>query len=1682
MLDSTVKNMLFLYVDHLVCLSMENGDRIEGELLAVEEDAVALLKEGEVKRYSFAELTDVRYVGNLTDYRTFAGTGEIDNTFVFDISACSDETIIEKIKYQEYNCTMSCHLVFDMQIKAADIRVERFYHVRNMDILGKSNYLYTFTNGTCLSGMLMESGETYSLVCNNRTIMEFDWKEVEDITRQPVINDEITVYMKTGEVYSGIVCAAQQEFCNIMLGRTQLQKIRYAEMKRLFFHGEVTECMPGKHGVVDNIYRCKYPHYLQSMEQAKLFQYGAKVMYMVGINQRAQVAKEVEVLISETEKAEAEHKIGIILTIGPITQTGSSQKWFGYIGNKYVMQSCGEPVRGDLVFYPDAQLFTRSLNLQENIYVVRYTPTGQLNERGQQPVTILEMVEAIPKKYIGMVEIVDGVIVKTPLYQAVIGGSLTGSVYKNKEVEIICKDGSTCTGIVAEHNEKGFTLHNGELIDYTRIENVRIFDRVSSYGDNGVGFTVSGLRFHVNDSALDMESVEMLAANVRISYVLANNLSGNDRKVLWKFFNIVEMKVWKDSVQKPVEQPEGDSEQKIKELPEKSPVQEIAVLSEKDNGMLLKQRFGEIPGGIEGGYGILHKDFRNPKVVYVNSTYRNPRLTTEKCGKGLPFNAAEVKIHAEELFVPGDFYIVRYKEVSGEAYRYEIEFVGKIRKSPSLMAIDIEDSNRLFIRIQEGVSAIPQKPVVYQNSVPEVTDGETVFYEYERILGNAEANYYGLTMEAVIHAAEKAGLSITDQDIAVWRFGVLENKDYAMTIGILNRGVEFELSLVEQKAFNILKTAKRKMMVAFTCKNGKIAKVKLVPDEVLKLLCWQKGTVTSCGANDKHIIIDKKIVHYLSVRSDGLVNNYAKNGRLEKEEVYVKVVHYAEWGEKKRLVSAAAEIHLQVEMADILYNTTQNRYMAYRNQTQFVALEDVSSENLAALKNTSVGVRFVPEPGSNQLKAYLMDKITEKISPEENFQRKVEALRDDFKKAAGSLDIYRSTAECLAGRTEYLLKELSGDREELFHVLVELKELSGNLAAKQGSDYTVFQLVLEKAAGDISEMQRALKWETEVEQILAELLDRLEAMVGKDLNDLYKKSAPKISCRPNVTEIGKSEQYLYILLSNEGNKQPAAKVRVILEATELPDGMLQREVELTAALEAGAEAIQVPFRLAVSDFNGDGFLVNWTIKYQCITGYQDGRNELGDLSTEGTFELLIANGEQNKNREAKNPYEEPAKGMPLKTREMFFGRVRQLVNFWNHVLDKETGKLVPGKMTIIYGLRRSGKSSLVHQIMNTLNTNEMAADVRQNEDLEIAWKETEKPYVIYFRNMGGDFTYYQEPLWFEQSLYFAIMDQLGRQIPGELKQELLAECGCIRESEKSSAARMSLDKIIENPVTMKLQFKKFIEGFRRLDQDRHKLVLIMDEFTTLCVKAANYTAEGYKNWENVPTFINSFADMGFIQIVIGHSYMMTSLERLGILNQTVENIDQLKLEVSELDSVEAKKLIIEPMESAFGCKPFDSTMGVKAVENLLDLSGRLPLMIMRLCNRLFEYFRRSDSARIVTDDVQNMLLHWFKDQESVTKFNTSIFDVLIEEDSVGGCLEDRDTWKFLEHVAKLSMKSANRDCDAEEAFKTCESLAKERCETIAKELDKRGVISREDGRIKIFVGLFGKYNQYKKGW
>lgn len=294
------------------------------------------------------------------------------------------------------------------------------------------------------------------------------------------------------------------------------------------------------------------------------------------------------------------------------------------------------------------------------------------------------------------------------------------------------------------------------------------------------------------------------------------------------------------------------------------------------------------------------------------------------------------------------------------------------------------------------------------------------------------------------------------------------------------------------------------------------------------------------------------------------------------------------------------------------------------------------------------------------------------------------------------------------------------------------------------------------------------------------------------------------------------------------------------------------------------------------------------------------------------------------------------------------------------------------KSFIIYGQRRSGKSTVLHHVWKKLQESKQCFVVKMSV-LSLSGKDNDEQSFL------GD-------------LYFQILTEISRQI--KLENRVVYR--------KVFGYNLECDEFLNNP---NMRFTYYLDKVKdvlleELGYKEDRIILIIDEFTTLYQEILdNHITD---------TFIKKtkeLSESGSITFVVsGHDVMPKFWERfpneLGIFK---------KEPVTSIDEKSARELVEEPVWDKDNDR---SRFEQDAVTRIIELSGYNPFYIQILCAEIVDYALKN-SIPVITEYDVNVVVNRMTSSE--TKLRRGDFDNLIPV---------KDNKVFHERVFELSIDDA----------------------------------------------------------
>lgn len=443
----------------------------------------------------------------------------------------------------------------------------------------------------------------------------------------------------------------------------------------------------------------------------------------------------------------------------------------------------------------------------------------------------------------------------------------------------------------------------------------------------------------------------------------------------------------------------------------------------------------------------------------------------------------------------------------------------------------------------------------------------------------------------------------------------------------------------------------------------------------------------------------------------------------------------------------------------------------------------------------------------------------------------------------------------------------------------------------------------------------------------------------------------------------------------------------------------------------GGSKVSCAFTLRPSLFSSDNIEIEYTFDYYDVRKILRSKHDKIYFSLNKGYDYV----------DFDNPFIAHIRSNAVKDKSMFKGRDEIIDTICKYVLEDYRG-------FVLYGQKRSGKSSVLYHITQRLRAGHIAFAVDFTLGSSIVEDiETEKDSLA--------------------NLFYTITSEINRAIKEEDKS-VYKECGChiIRRNEFNDYPDQT--------------FKEYLDFFReiivdKLHYEQNKIVLIVDEFTYLY-----YHILEKKISPRIMEFWKGLIESRFF------SFVFAGQDAMPRFMDAFQNVFA-SMHPSELTYIEessARELIEAPIwDKENNCSRFEPD----AVNKIIELTACSPFYIMILCSELVKYARQRRRLPIKLGDVDALVQRMNCNESSI---NSKDFDNLIS------CGESRldlinrdDSLKVLKDLAVKSRNVEYYDINAITVFD------KEKVKMIIDDLLRRGVLVPHpnlSNKVKIKVKLF----------
>lgn len=523
------------------------------------------------------------------------------------------------------------------------------------------------------------------------------------------------------------------------------------------------------------------------------------------------------------------------------------------------------------------------------------------------------------------------------------------------------------------------------------------------------------------------------------------------------------------------------------------------------------------------------------------------------------------------------------------------------------------------------------------------------------------------------------------------------------------------------------------------------------------------------------------------------------------------------------------------------------------------------------------------------------------------------------------------------------------------------------------------------------------------------------------LNELYVNSTPQVSLKlpiesyvPNNNKVVELE----ITVANRKGCSPAESLELIIQEDESLFTLDPSETKLKSSLRGGdQETLIIPIHVTEQAIKLQTFSLSIYSKYRT-------RTEKTEETPPNSFSIRLYPEEEFE--EILNPYSSYAEGGPVDNPEMFYGRGELIENITKAIEESQN----QGRCIVIYGQKRSGKSSILYHLKRRLQKNKNMLIIDVGNIGSFIDEDSKYPFVY-------------QILWI-------ILSKLQDGIEDKISEGFYKiDISFPRDRE-----------FYEHPSPL-LLFNDIINNYRRKisnieDWQNVKLILFIDEFSYIYEQIiSGHIPETFmKNWKAI------LQEHGFSAILAGQDVMSSFIQRFPNEFGTAQSE-----RVSYLRQEDAIKLIDEPIR--IGGRNGESRYRERAIERILDFTAGSPFYIQMICNRLVEYMNHKRAKLVTEADVEQLKNELI---QGVNALGFDKFDNLISSgDNSEDAIPNDDIIKVLKLIAINSqMVPCNRNsiiCDT-----------KVEIDRILDDLVKRDVIERNKGtNYTIKVGLFKEW-------
>ncbi len=530
------------------------------------------------------------------------------------------------------------------------------------------------------------------------------------------------------------------------------------------------------------------------------------------------------------------------------------------------------------------------------------------------------------------------------------------------------------------------------------------------------------------------------------------------------------------------------------------------------------------------------------------------------------------------------------------------------------------------------------------------------------------------------------------------------------------------------------------------------------------------------------------------------------------------------------------------------------------------------------------------------------------------------------------------------------------------------------------------------------------------------LLEKIEYLLEKSFKDVESASSPKveISILGEANVLGNDNIIPFQLkVESSKNSSPIRNIKIMVQNTNDVSFIEKNNEYSDDSIDGGENHI---FNISVKVSRKIATEKATSINVTC---FYNNHTEDEPIKLERQLSLRLYS--ENEFEIIPNPYEKLANGGPVTDRSMFYGR--------NEFIDRITEAIIStnSKQVVIYGQKRSGKSSVLYHLQKSL-------------------EDTQKTFCVSF-SIGEIFENISSATFFHKIL-FTIEEEL----------ENLAYNGIEVPTFKCPPYVELKDALNSADV-----FRKYLRDFKRICQNTpnwqdKKLVVMIDEFTYLytAIKEGKVSDAIMKQWKA----ITQNEDANFSSVLVGQDVF--PLFKSEFPNEFGITQDERLTYLSKRDAL---KLIDEPV---WNTKSNKSRYLEDAIEKIIEYTSCNPYYIQIFCARLIKEMNDKKFIESTRSDIKPIADSFLSGGQALTndKFDNLLnagekYDIqhIPQEYSKAVLKKIAEATKFVAYCSREDITIGNKEYE----------------DLILEDLKNREVIEQQENNYKIQVKLFQEW-------